>query len=103
MNTFVDAWSKYDRNATNWLPISRFVTMMQEAPWPFGLQQPDGSPMSKVSIVVRLRQLNVPVYNVPAWRLERDGNTARRAKEKVSKLLQSVMESPVSMTSVARG
>ena len=71
VNTFVDAWSKYDRNAAMWLPISRFVTMMQEAPWPLGMQRHDGSPMSKRDVVVRLRQLNVPVYSVPLWRLRR--------------------------------
>ena len=57
VHLFVDAWMKHDRNAANCIPISRFVTMMQDAPWPFGLQRPDGSPMPNNEIVRRLKQV----------------------------------------------
>ena len=76
---FVDAWTKYDRNAAECIPISRFVSMMQDAPWPFGLQHPSGERMTNGEVVRRLRKLNIPVYVVPLWRLRRQ-NTKRKGR-----------------------
>ena len=46
INLFVDAWIRFDRNAANYIPITRFVSMMYEAPYPFGLQRENGTKMT---------------------------------------------------------
>ena len=95
VNLFVDAWMKYDRNAANCIPISRFVTMMQDAPWPFGLQRPDGSPMTNGAIVHRLKQLNIPVYVVPLYKLRRQPPRTRRPRDGGADSPVKRAESPV--------
>ena len=94
VNLFVDAWTKYDRNAANCIPISRFVTMMQDAPWPFGLQRPDGSPMTNGAIVHRLKQLNIPVYVVPLYKLRRTRATRAPSPKKPASPPPVIVPSP---------